>query len=49
MWAIFLLAVIGVALIALGILWVANKVFIAIKKDNFKFEKELEKEGKENE
>lgn len=47
MWAIFLLATMGVALVALAILWVANKVFISIKKDNFKFKKELEKEGKE--
>ena len=41
MWAIFLLAAITVAICALLVIYIANKVFIAIKKDQTKGEKEI--------
>ena len=41
LWAIFLLAAITVAICALLVIYIANKVFIAIKKDQTKGEKEI--------
>lgn len=49
MWAIFLLATISVAICALLVIYVANKVFIKMKKDRIKFEKEIKTEEKTNE
>ena len=49
MWVIFLLAAITVALCALLVIYVANKVFIKIRKDQIEFEKEIKMEEKTNE
>lgn len=47
MWVIFLLSAMSIALCMLGLIYIANKVFIAIKKDKVKSEKELEQEKME--
>ena len=47
MWLIFLLSAMSIALGMLAIMYIANKVFIAIKKDRVKSEKELEQEKME--
>ena len=43
MWAIFLLASITVAICTLIVIYIANKVFIAMKKDQTKGKKEIQK------
>lgn len=46
MWALFLLIAMTVAVCAMALVYVGNKVFLAIKKDQ---EKEITKEEKEME
>lgn len=47
MWAIFLLAAMSVAIIAMLLVYIGNKVYLAIKKDNQK-NNNSEKEGNNN-
>ena len=44
MWVLFLLAVLGYAVLGLIIVWIGNKVINSIKKDDKKIEKELEED-----
>lgn len=46
MWVLFLLAVLGYAVLGLIIVWIGNKVINSIKKDNKKANRELEEEKK---
>lgn len=48
MWFIFLVSCIAVALAAMLVIWIGNKVYLSMKKLNQKYEKEI-KEEKENE
>lgn len=48
MWVIFLLGAMSVAICALAIIYIANKIFIAVKKDQIKSEKSLEQEKTED-
>ena len=47
MWLIFLLSAMSIALCMLAIVYIANKVFIAMKKDQVKRERELKQENLE--
>lgn len=46
MWVLFLLAVLGYAVLGLIIVWIGNKIINSIKKDDKKIEKELEEDHK---
>ena len=48
LWVIFLLGAMSVAICALAIIYIANKIFIAVKKDQIKSEKSLEQEKTED-
>ena len=51
MWAVFLLSAMSVAVAALVIVYIANKILIAMKRDNAKYESEMlnkTNEDKEN-
>lgn len=41
MWAIFLLSAIAIFFIVIALTWVANKLFISMKRDNHKYELEI--------
>lgn len=48
MWVIFLLAAMSVAIIAMVLVYIGNKLYLAIKKDNQKNDNS-EREGNNNE
>lgn len=48
MWVIFLASSIAVALAAMFVVWIGNKVYLSIKRQNRNFENE-EKENKKDE
>ena len=41
MWAIFLLSAIAIFFIVIVATWIANKLFISMKRDNHKYELEI--------
>ena len=49
MWLVFLLMMMSIFVVLLVVVWIANKVMIAINKDNDKYENSKGKEGKVNE
>lgn len=49
MWLVFVLMAMGIFIIGLPLAYVANKVSIAIQKDNDEYMKTKEKDGIENE
>lgn len=48
MWVIFLASAMTFAAAAVVIAWIANKIFISIKKDNDKYLNERKKKNNEN-
>jgi len=44
MWLIFIVTAIVIAIIMMVLFWIGNKIYISMRKDNHKFEKELKKE-----
>lgn len=49
MWVIFLIVCIVVALAGLVVAWIGNKIYLDIKRDNLKFEREQKAEEKKDE
>lgn len=47
MWVIFLLSAMAFAILSISVVWLSNKVFLLIKKDNDKYSDE--RNGKNNE
>lgn len=45
MWVIFLLSAFVFAIAAVCLIWVANKVYLSMKKDEAKAKKEIEEEN----
>lgn len=45
MWVVFLLAAMGFAVAALSVIYIGNKVVNAMKKDDAKLDKEINKES----
>lgn len=45
MWLIFLLAVAVIFAVGMSGVWIANKVFISMKRDNHKFDLEVKKDS----
>lgn len=42
MWMIFILSTFIIAFIAMVLVWIGNKLYLAIKRDNQKFDNEIE-------
>lgn len=49
MWVIFVLSAIAIAIISMCLFWIGNKFYIDMKRDNYKFEKEMKNEKETNE
>lgn len=45
MWVIFLLSACAFAIAAMCLIWIGNKVYLSMKKDEAKAKKEIEKEN----
>lgn len=46
MWVIFLLGVVAFGIVAAGLVWLGNKVYLSMKRDEAKTKRKIEEENK---
>ena len=44
MWLIFIMSMLVIFIVAMFLIWIGNKIYISIKKDNLNFKSEKENE-----
>lgn len=49
MWVVFILSAMVVAIVALFVIYIGNKIINAMKRDDYKLDKDINKENKTNE
>ena len=49
MWVLFILSAMIVAIATLFVIYIGNKIFNAMKRDDYKLDKDINKENKTNE
>lgn len=49
MWVVFILSVVAFAIATLFVIYIGNKIFNAMKRDDYKLDKDINKENKTNE
>lgn len=49
MWVVFILSAIVIAIATLFVIYIGNKIINAMKRDNYKLNKDINKENKTNE
>ena len=49
MWLVFLGSVLAFALLAIVVVWIGNKVYLSMKRDELKYKKELDNIQEESE